>query len=393
MEIRKYKIKNEGAQIYGEEIMAVLLYKMSASHVDECEWNKREIQDHIVIPEIGEMIQGNSESGFTSFMNEDQNATIIFWLSLLERTALTSVHMDVSEGFNSKTGSSEYRKARVSKYLISVDALVSHLEFIGDKNFTRHQKRNIKLNFEDFITQVKEYKEVSVIKERRDSKNNLTTVSLKIQSNRYYQINEFLYDKTIYRSKNDFRFIKNSVAVFVTVMRAARKTFLGGVIDTERDPKIRMNKINLIARTDNVVDQTAFKGLSYKRIKSNVCFRYIGSIADSLGLNRKTVAHQIQFLSDCKILSYVVVREWNNSSERYFITDSFSESFLANYILQEYRSHSRYDIVEISSFYGRAYSLESSNKPSDQYEEVDIRSESFKKAREQFITLTTKQSN
>ena len=373
--------------------MAVLLYKMGMSHIEERNWNKREFQDHFIIPEIGSVISTESKFGGVSrFMNEDQNATVIFWLSLLERTSLSSVYMDVRDGFNSKTGEVELRKSRVSRYLVSTDGLVKNLEFIADKEFKKDQRRNIKNNFSDFLNQIRGYEEVHIIKEKLDNKGIVENVVLEISANRYFQVNEFLYDKAINKSKKDFRFIKNSVAVFITVMRSAKKKIMSGVIDTEIDKKSKESKMRLISGKKDISEQKAFKGLSYKKIESNVCFRYIGSIADSLGMNRKTVANQIQFLSDNKILSYVVLREWNNSSEMYFITDSFSEYFLSDYLLNGYRSHYCYDIVEISSFYGRAYSLESSNKPSDNYEKVDIEQEKFKRARMEFEMQQAHQS-
>lgn len=362
--------------------MAILLYKMGMSNVEEYSWSMTEFQDHFIIPEIGEVIENKSADGeVISYTNKDQNSTVLFWLSMIERTSLTGVRMDIREGYDSKTGDTQIRKSRVSKYLISVEGIIKYLEMIGNKEFTKNQKPNIKNSFYEFIETVREYDEVSVVKEKFDSKNKLETIVLEISANRYFQVNEFLYDKTILRSKNDFRFIKNSVAVFISVIRAARKRFLNGVIDSEKNSDSKLQKMKLIFDKSKISDQKAFSGLSYKKIESNVCFKYIGTIAEGLELNRKTVANQIQFLSEWKIISYVVVREWNNRNERYFITDSFSEFFLADYILHRYRSNNRYDIVEISSIYGRAYSQDSSNSPSENYDKVDITAEKFERAR------------
>lgn len=389
---RKYRLRKEGAQIYGEETMAVLLYKMSMSHIDDYSWNKSELQDHIIIPEIGHVLASRTFTGEIRYAHEDQNANVLLWLSLLERFCGKTVRMEARTSFSSETGLKELKKCRVATYTVVVESLCSYLELYGEKEFSRHQKRNMKSSFEDFVEQIKEYNEVSVVKEKRDKKDSLVSIVIEISTARYFKVNEFLYDKIIFRSKNDFRSIRNSIGVFIAIMKNARKSYGDRIVDSEKTNELKLHKAKILVPEATKSQLSVFSGLSYRKIESNVCFSYLKNLADRLQLNRKTIANQIQFLSDSKIISYVVVRDWNNTSERYFITDSFSESYLADYVLYEYRSSNAYDVIEISSCYGRAYSYESSNTPSSE-NLVDINTPKFNKARRQFFELNNQIDN
>ena len=217
----------------------------------------------------------------------------LFWVSIMERFFLSY------EYFNEN-------KDRVSCYLVPVDSIHLHMSSLELSEISRKRRQDTKIDFMSFIENL----DGAVV-----SKTEIGTKSeiykVEITAEKYIQSSKLLYDKIWLTHKGSTRSIKNAISIFLSIMNFARRKMSnnGGTLD------------------------------------SSVCFGSLDSIGEVSGLTRKTVSSYIDSLSRAKILSYAVLKKRNSSREKYFITDSLSESILFDHIHYKYRSYDVQDLV------------------------------------------------
>lgn len=326
--------KKEGAQIYMSKKSKSIIKKMKITEDQSKVWMDRDYQTHLSIPVIDYY---QSES----FENE-RMSDMLFCITFLERCFSDGSYMDIAKN---KLGKVE--SVRVSNYALSLKDFPERISMMSDAPLSRGQSSRMIDSLKYFISIVRELDLVSVQREVFDSKGDVRYIEFEVRSNNYFLMNKKLYETTIFKSSKDARALKNSVSAFALIMSKARKNSASSAFSKNAESKIRDLLPGVIFSKED-----ARKVSGYRYYDSTVCYSYISSIASDLGITKNTIGSIINHLADIGVISYMLIRDREGNKERYFITDSYSERYLVDAVLNNYKSAKRYSLIRVKSVHG-----------------------------------------